>query len=79
MSDPHREMMNLIPSQWDKKPLILASEMKRWLENVKDADTHVDSGGMDGEADLWVVVGGVEYYINIKKSLHQIKKENQLP
>lgn len=68
-------MMQLIPEHWDKAPLILAHEIRAFLMSVKDEGTGIDSGGGDGDADLWVKVQGVEYYINIRKSNTQLLKE----
>jgi len=70
-----RKMMEIVPSNWDKRPLVLASEIKRLLGSVKDEGTDIDSGGMDDNADLWVTVDGREYYINIRPSNNQLLKE----
>lgn len=46
--------------------------LQDYLENaVADADTRVDRGVGLGSFDLWVKVGGREYYIEIKESLAQ--------
>ena len=59
---------DLIPPEWDKGPLSLAHELRQFLKSVADEGTSIDSGGMDGAADLWVKIGGVEYYIAISRS-----------
>lgn len=53
---------------WDRGARSLAHEIRTFLlASVADHGTAIDSGGGDGDADLWVKVGGVEYYIHIKK------------
>lgn len=43
--------------------------LQDFLENmVADADTHVDKGFGCGSFDLWVKMGGREYYVEIKES-----------
>lgn len=64
----HNQMMQLAPDNWDKKPLGLASELRSYLEAVKDEGTAIDSGGGDEMGDLWVTVQGVEYFIAIRPS-----------
>jgi len=57
----------------------VAHEIMTFLEGVKDQGTEIDTGsGMD-ESDLWVKIGGIEWFITIKKSNAQKAKErNQL-
>jgi len=63
---------------WDRGALSLAHEIRAMLlPTVADANTHIDSGGGDGNADLWVTVQGVEYYINIRHSNAQLFKDNK--
>lgn len=59
----------------DLNALSIAHELRKYLETMKDEGTEIDSGGLDGEGDLWVKIGGIEYYINIKKSGNQKAKE----
>jgi hypothetical protein len=68
-------MHDMMPADWDRKPLALAHEIRNFLSSVKDQGTEIDSGtdGMSG--DLWVKIGGVEWYINIRKSNGQLLKE----
>lgn len=73
-----RDMMNMVPDHWDKGPMVLASEVKRFLMSVADHGTGVDSGGGDGLADLWVTVDGIEYYLTIRKSNGQLTREGKL-
>jgi hypothetical protein len=62
-------------NQTTKNAASLASEIMAFLETVKDQGTEIDTGsGMD-ESDLWVKVGGVEWFINVKKSNAQKAKE----
>jgi hypothetical protein len=50
--------------------------LQDFLENmVADADTAVDKGVGLGSFDLWVTVGGREYYLEIKESLKQAAKD----
>lgn len=64
-----RIIHDLIPSDWDKRPISLAHELRNLLKSIADEGTNIDSGGGDGMADLWVTIDGVEYYIAIKPSL----------
>jgi hypothetical protein len=73
----HAIMQGLIPAHWDRSAATLASEIRDFLKNIKDEGTNIDSGGGDGSADLWVTVGGVEYFINIAKSGNQLEKEQK--
>jgi len=82
MTDPedekrHRMVADIMPSEWDRTAFGLASEMRRFLESVKDQGTHIDSGGGDGTGDLWVTVQGVEYFITVRKSNNQLSKEGK--
>ena len=63
-----RALMSLVPKDWDSRPLTLAHEIRRLLGSLKDEGTSIDSGGGDGSANLWVTVGGVEYYLTIIRS-----------
>jgi hypothetical protein len=83
MSDDNRndrvqQMMETLPSNWDKRPVLLAEEIAAFLKSIKDEGTGIDSG-TDGESgDLWVTVQGIEYWINIRKSNSQLVKEGKL-
>lgn len=70
----HNIVANLLPPEWDRKPFALATELRDFLSTVKDEGTQIDSGSGDGVADLWVTVGGIEYYISIKPSLKEAAK-----
>jgi len=61
-----RMVHELVPSDWDARPLVLAHELRELLKNVVDEGTAIDSGCGDGIADLWPIVGGVEFHIQIK-------------
>lgn len=71
----HTIMHGMIPAEWDRKPAGIASEIREFLKSIKDEGTNIDSGGMDGCADLWVTVQDVEYHIGIQKSKAQLAKE----
>ena len=72
-----RILMESIPDDWDKRPVLLALEMRNLISCMKDEGTEIDSG-TDGErADLWITVQGVEYYISIGKSKSQLMKEGK--
>jgi hypothetical protein len=80
MSDENnrtRQVMDLLPADWDKRPILLAYEIRDFLETVKDTDTNIDSGTDGVSGDLWVKVQGIEYYINIRKSNSQLVKEGK--
>lgn len=70
--DKHVKIVHeLVPADWDKGPLSLAHEIRNLLKSVVDDGTSIDSGGGDGVADLWPIIGGVEYHIAIKRSASQ--------
>ena len=48
-----------------------------FLESMKDAGTNIDSGTDGASADLWVKIGGKEWFITIRKSKSQIVKESK--
>lgn len=70
---------DVLPPDWDQKPLSLAHEIRGFLDNVKDAGTEIDSGTDGVSGDLWVTVQGIEYFVTIKKSNNQLVKEGKLP
>lgn len=74
-----KQMMETLPPEWDKRPIILAEEISAFLENIKDEGTGIDSGTDGQSGDLWVKIQGVEYWINIRKSNNQLIKEGKLP
>lgn len=69
-----RQVMSIAPNEWDQGPLVLAHEIREFLKSVVDEGTNIDSGGGDGTADLWPKVGGVEYFISIRRSNKQTGK-----
>ena len=73
-----KQVMDMMPADWDKKPLSLAYEIKGFLQSVKDEGTEIDSGTNGITGDLWVTVQGVEYFISIAKSAAQMAKEGKL-
>lgn len=70
---------DIIPADWDRKPLSLAHEIRMFLDNVKDQGTEIDSGTDGTCGDLWVTIQGIEYLITVKKSNNQLAKEGKLP
>jgi hypothetical protein len=73
-----RRVMDLIPADWDRKPVSLIYEIRGFLENVKDQGTSMDSGTDGTCGDLWVTIQGIEYFITVKKSNAQLAKEGML-
>lgn len=72
MNDAHeagdervRRVMELIPSDWDKGPMILSTEIRNFLKTIVDEGTNIDSGGGDGLADLHPIICGIEYHVQI--------------
>lgn len=72
-----RWLLDSIPKDWDKKPILLAYEIRGFLDCIKDQGTEIDSGTDGISGDLWVTVQGIEYYINIRKSNNQLIKEGK--
>lgn len=62
-----RIIHDLIPIDWDKSAISLAHGLRQMLKIVVDEGTSIDSGGGDGIADLWPIIGGVEYHIQISR------------
>jgi hypothetical protein len=60
-----RKMMDLIPEDWDKGPMVLSTELRTFLKTLVDEGTNIDSGGGNGLADLHPIIGGIEYHIQI--------------
>ena len=65
----------LMPADWDKGPASLALELSTLLNPVADEGTFIDSGAGAGSADLWVTVGGVEYFLTIRRSNNQLRRD----
>lgn len=53
----------------------LRDEISDLLQTVRDHGTVSDTGGGMGQADLWVTVQGVEYFVTVRKSNNQLAKE----
>ncbi len=74
-----RMMMQLVPDDWDKTPLVVAHELAALIkQGMADQGTAVDSGGCNGSADLWFKVNGVEFYLTIRRSNNQLIKEDKM-
>lgn len=76
-AERQRAMMDIVPTHWDKAPLLLAHEIRSFLNSVRDEGTSIDSGGSDGTGDLWVMVQGIEYFVSIRKSNYQLIAEGK--
>lgn len=73
----HRAAYDLAAAQgWDMRPRMLMTELRAFLASIADAGTSIDSGGGDGTGDLWVTVGGVEYFISARLSNRELTKKN---
>lgn len=70
-------LMESLPEDWDKKPILLAHEIRNFLQSIKDNGTEIDSGTDGVCGDLWVTIEGIEYYLSIRKSNNQLKKEGK--
>ena len=53
----------------------LRDEISELLNSVRDNGTSSDTGGGMGQADLWVTVQGVEYFVTVRKSNNQLRRE----
>lgn len=70
-----RALHDMMPEDWDRRPLTLAHEIRTFLLTIVDQGRGVDSGSDGCSADLWATVGGVEWFINVRKSNSQLLKE----
>lgn len=60
------------PSYWDMTAATFRDELAGLLRNtVADEGAPIDTGGGDGEADMWVTCGGVEFFVTIRRSNKQ--------
>lgn len=55
----------------------LRDEISELLNSVRDHGTSSDTGGGMAQADLWVTVQGIEYFITVKKSNNQKHREDE--
>jgi len=63
-----RKVADLIPSDWDKGPMVLSTEIRNFLKSIVDQGTSIDSCAGNGIADLHPIIGGIEYHVQIKTS-----------
>lgn len=73
----HTVAAQMMPAAWDRSAFGLAGEIRSFLMSVKDEGTAIDSGGGDGTGDIWVTVGGIEYFVSIRKSNKQLHREGK--
>lgn len=86
--EEERRVLDVGARQWDGTPYTVALEIKRLLAAIVDVGTFIDSGHgllwprhapapIEGhaEADLWPNIGGVEFYIMVRKSNSQLLRE----
>jgi hypothetical protein len=76
-NDRARVMMDTLPPDWDMAPILLAHEIRTFLQSIKDQDTQIDSGTDGASGDLWVTIQGVEWFISIRRSNNQLAKEGK--
>lgn len=74
-----KQMTDVLPSEWDTRPISLAEEIAVFLDTIKDVGTGIDSGTDGQSGDLWVTVQGIEYFITIRKSNKQLAEECESP
>ena len=72
-----RWLMDSLPDDWERALILLAHEMRAFLQSIKDEGTSIDSGTDGRSGDLWLTIQGVEWYINIRKSNNQLLKEGK--
>jgi hypothetical protein len=64
------------PAHWDLTPATFRDELRQVLRaTLADEGTGMDTGGGDGQADLWVTCGGVEFFITVKRSGAQLARD----
>lgn len=73
--DRHHKISNIRPEGWDMGPQSISTEIREFLKSIKDEGTQIDSGFGDGHADLWVKVDGVEYLVQIMRSMNQQRED----
>ena len=76
MSEREKEVLNIGMGNMDMRPYSVVLEMKSLLGSLVDEGTSMDSGTMDGEADMYATIGGREYSIIVRASKAQIAKES---
>jgi hypothetical protein len=74
--ESERGVVNIGVSQgFDMRPYSLVLEMKRLLAPIADQGSSMDSGTLDGLADMYLTVGGVEFFISVAPSKSQAAKD----
>lgn len=64
---------------FDMRPYSVVTELKRVLASLADHGTSMDSGTGSRSADLWLTIGGVEYFLTVRPSNNQLIKEGVRP
>lgn len=58
---------------------VFTDGLRKFLEKEADSGHGVDAGYGMGRTDYWVTIDGIEYFIEVKKSNAQLKKEGMPP
>lgn len=53
---------------WDTAHFDVSNVIRALLKSIIDQGTAIDSGGGPESSDLWFTIGGVEYYLNVRRS-----------
>jgi hypothetical protein len=75
-SDNSSRLTNLfIEAGFDTDNLSTVNLIRAALRQVVDKGTSMDTGGGADSADMWLTIGGTEYYLNLRKSNAQLQRE----
>ena len=55
--------------------LAFRDELVSLLNNLRDEGTGIDTGSGYGVGDIWVTVGGTEFFIQVQRSRYQAFKD----
>lgn len=70
-----RIINDMIPEGWPRDPYSVACELKSLMQGMIDNGSYIDTGVWAEGAHLWACIGGVEYFIEIKRSLSNKQQE----
>lgn len=81
MSEDRKGIARAIrPPEWDGSPAAMRDELATLLRRtMADEGSSMDTGTGPDSADLWVSVGGVEFFVTIKRSRSQERRDAGLP